>query len=256
VTENLLEAMEIPSIHLSGDPGSLDGTMEAISRHFAERSGPLAVIVPKDCFTGTSSKPSSEYTVTREDAIAQVLPALNPADIVVSTTGMISRELFELRERRSEGHDRDFMLVGGMGHTCAVALAVAQARPATRVICLDGDGSVLMHMGSMAVGAQSGSRNLRHIVLNNGAHDSVGGQPTIAFEVDLCGVARSMGYASVSSVSTAAALTAALPAFLSAEGPGFLEVRVRKGARADLGRPTSSPIDNKRAFMHALGIRI
>ncbi|MFU8818049.1 MAG: phosphonopyruvate decarboxylase [Pseudomonadales bacterium] len=254
VMVEMLRAMEIPAITLGGDPASLPGTLARVQEHFATRSDPLALIVPKNCFEDyeLASAPSA-YSLTREAALAQVLSGLQATDLVVSTTGMLSRELFELREIRQEGHGRDFMLVGGMGHTSAVALGVALARPTARVICLDGDGSALMHMGALAIAGQSGAGNLKHVVFNNGAHDSVGGQPTVAIDVELCDVARAVGYVSIARADAAAALGDALPAFLAADGPAFLEIRIRTGARADLGRPTTSPADNKRAFMQSVG---
>jgi phosphonopyruvate decarboxylase len=135
-----------------------------------------------------------------------------------------------------------------MGHASQIALGVALARPSRKVLCLDGDGAVLMHMGGLTTIGQLAPKNFFHVVLNNGAHDSVGGQPTVAFQVDLPAVARASGYASTAVVSDEAALGDALAKLFEGEGPALLEIRVKKGSRKDLGRPTQSPADLTRDF--------
>ena len=167
---------------------------------------------------------------------------------------MISRELFEYRASAGLGHGHDFLTVGSMGHASQIALGIALERPDRRVCCFDGDGAVLMHMGSMAIVGQSGASNYVHIVFNNGAHDSVGGQPTVGLAVDLCAVARAVGYRSALRVSTLSELQEALSGLLSGSsaGPAFLEIVVRKGNRSDLGRPTTTPVQNRDAFMDFL----
>jgi phosphonopyruvate decarboxylase len=171
----------------------------------------------------------------------------------VATTGMTSREVFEVRERSKAGHRRDFLCVGSMGHCSQIALGLAQHRPSRQVFCFDGDGSVLMHMGSLAViGAQRPS-NLKHVVLHNGVHDSVGGQPTAGSHTDLCAVASACGYLSAERAITADEITAAMRRARDLVGPLMVEIRVRRGARSDLGRPTMAPLESKAAFMEALG---
>jgi phosphonopyruvate decarboxylase len=161
---------------------------------------------------------------------------------------MPSRELFETRERRKEPHRSDFLTVGGMGHASQIALGVALAKKDQPVLCLDGDGAVLMHMGGLTTIGQLRPANFRHVVLNNGAHDSVGGQPTVAFAVDLLTIAKASGYVSARRASTEDELVEALSTFMTEPGPSLLEVRVKKGARADLGRPTQSTADLTRDF--------
>ena len=170
-------------------------------------------------------------------------------EVVVSTTGMTSREVFEYRESTGTGHGCDFLTVGCMGHASQIAMGVAIAKPGRLVYCLDGDGAVLMHMGSLAVIGSSGLSNFRHVVVNNGAHDSVGGQPTVGFVIDIPTIARACGYLWVRTVSSPAEIPGLLTEFKSAAGPAFLEIRVNKGARAELGRPTTTTHDNKRDFM-------
>lgn len=114
-----------------------------------------------------------------------------------SKIGMASREVFELREQQGEDHSRDFLTVGGMGHCSSIALGIAMAKSSKRVICIDGDGAVIMHMGAMHTIGSRGQPNFYQIVLNNGAHDSVGGQPTGALSMDLPGVAIAVGICSL-----------------------------------------------------------
>src|SRR5690606_22516214 len=149
-------------------------------------------------------------------------------DVVVSTTGMASRELYEYRVARGDGQGNDFLTVGAMGHTASIAFGLAMARPDRRVVCLDGDGSVLMHMGALGIVGQSDCRNLLHLVINNGAHDSVGGQPTVGFGVDLVQIARACGYKHVYRAETPDAIRETFQSLGTATGPAFLEVRVNK----------------------------
>jgi phosphonopyruvate decarboxylase len=234
-------------------PDTMEEAKAALELAIADakgRSAPHALVVKKGTFDGykLQAKDTNSYSLTREAAIEQIVAAL-PADAcVVATTGMPSRELFEIRERRKETHGSDFLTVGGMGHASQIALGVALARPNRKVVCLDGDGAVLMHMGGLTTIGQLAPKNYYHVVLNNGAHDSVGGQPTVAFDVDLPAVARASGYPHTSAATDEASLAAALTSFFAGEGPSLLEVRVKKGARKDLGRPTQSPADLTRDF--------
>jgi phosphonopyruvate decarboxylase len=191
--------------------------------------------------------------LTREQAIDAVLEGLLPDDLLVATTGMASREVFEHRVRRGQRHDRDFLTVGSMGHASQIALGLALHQPLLQTVCLDGDGAAIMHMGGLAVVGSERPRNFKHVVLNNGAHDSVGGQPTAAFDIDLCAIAAACGYTDVNRVTELESLRTAVARLRATEGPGFLEVQVRKGARADLGRPTRTPVESKAGFMRALG---
>jgi phosphonopyruvate decarboxylase len=254
VMQPLLDAMEIPHCILPIDPVRAEqAIITGVST--AERTGaPYAFLVRHGTFErfevpGRSPAP---YSLTREHAIRSVVESLDARDVVVATTGMASRELFELREARRMGHSADFLTVGGMGHASQIALGIALQLPNRSVFCLDGDGAAIMHLGSMAIIGQSRGRNLRHILLNNGAHDSVGGQPTVAFQVDLQATARSLGYESVLGADTADELDQALLFMKRSRGPSFLEVRVAKGARPELGRPTRTPLENKASFMDFL----
>lgn len=235
VTLSLFETLGIPTSVLPDDEeAGLKMTRAAVKRALAE-SRPVALVVKKGLFetyTLQNKKPDIAL-LKREKAIEEILASL-PADaVVVSTTGMISRELYETRERRGEGHGKDFLTVGSMGHAIMIALGIAKAQPARPVVCLDGDGASIMQMGNMAIAGASTCANLTHIVLNNAAHDSVGGQPTVGGEISLPIIASACGYN--------------LPGH-----PTFKMVLVAKGARADLGRPKEPPQVNKQLFMETL----
>jgi phosphonopyruvate decarboxylase len=190
--------------------------------------------------------------MTRQHAVDGVLDALLPGDVLVATTGMISRQVYAYRQQRQQSA-ADFLTVGSMGHCSQIALGLAQHQPDRQVFCLDGDGAAIMHLGSVAiVGAQRPS-NLRHIVLNNGAHESVGGQPTAGFEIDLGTVARACGYTGARLVTEAAEIAPAIARLRAGPGPAFLELRVRLSAGKAPPRPTASPLEQKQRFMTAIG---
>lgn len=252
INEALLDALEVPYCILSDDyEKAKTQLLEAIS-YMKAQSAPYALLVRKDTFASYKMKNKAAvpaFEMNREDAVKVVLDKLGDQDIVVSTTGKTSREVFEKRAAEQSGHARDFLTVGCMGHASQIALGIALEKPDRQIYCLDGDGAFLMHMGAAAIIADLAPANLRHIVINNGSHDSVGGQPTVGFKVDMPKIAEGCGYKHVFSVSTKVELEGVWEAFSSAEGPVFLEIKTRKGAREDLGRPTIRPIDNKKDFM-------
>ena len=217
-----------------------------------------ALVIEKDTFEDykLQNVEKNDLAMSREEAIQTVAAALGEKDCIVSTTGMISRELFEYRAAMNQGHERDFLTVGSMGHASQIALGIAMAQPERRVWCFDGDGAAIMHMGSMAIVASKTPKNYVHVVFNNGAHDSVGGQPTVGLKIDLPAVAKAVGYKATVSVDSKEALEKELSVlssqFSTLEGPVLLEVKVKKGNRKDLGRPTTTPIQNKEALMRFL----
>lgn len=211
----------------------------------------FALVIEKDTFEDykLQNVEVNDLTMSREEAIQTVAAALGEKDCIVSTTGMISRELFEYRAGMNQGHERDFLTVGSMGHASQIALGIAMAKPDRKVWCFDGDGAAIMHMGSLAIVANKAPKNYIHVVFNNGAHDSVGGQPTVGLKIDLPAVAKAVGYKNTCSVDNKEALAEALKAVVTMEGPSLLEIKVKKGNRKDLGRPTTTPIQNKEALM-------
>ena len=242
-------------------------SLELLHQAQAEQR-PVALVVRKNTFASFPSdkepdaqpgRDPKQKRMKREEAIGLVLDALQEGPIV-STTGMISRELFAQRELRGESHERDFLVVGAMGHALSIAQGLALKLKAQNVpnpvYCLDGDGALLMHMGSLAV-VGAGSGNLRqdllecfkHILLNNGAHDSVGGQPTVALQMDIAALAKACGYRWAATCHFRAELGELLEQLNRAEGPALLEIRVQKGARSDLGRPTLSSAELKTGYL-------
>lgn len=250
----LLDAMEIRHEIMSGDEAELERQLAGGVRYMKETGRAFALVVKKGTFgkyklqNGTHNP----YTMEREEAIKAVAGAMDVKDIVVSTTGKISRELFEHRTATGEGHIRDFLTVGSMGHASQIALGIALNRPERNVYCFDGDGAAIMHMGGMGIVASMLPGNFYHIVFNNGAHDSVGGQPTIGFDIDLPKIAAGCGYKTVMSVATRSELDAILPTLTTLPAPLLLEIKVKKGSRDDLGRPTTTPVENKEALMSFL----
>ena len=215
----------------------------------------FALVIEKDTFDEykLQNVEVNDLTMTREEAIQTVASALGPKDVIVSTTGMISRELFEARTAWGQGHERDFLTVGSMGHASQIALGIALEKKDRKVWCFDGDGATIMHMGSMAIVASRKPENYIHVVFNNGAHDSVGGQPTVGLKIDLPAVAKAVGYAQTYSTDNMESLSSILRQISKAgQGPVLLEIKVKKGNRKDLGRPTTTPIENKEALMDFL----
>ncbi|MFT7579861.1 MAG: phosphonopyruvate decarboxylase [Myxococcota bacterium] len=254
VTRELLDAVGVAYTVL---PDNIEEAHAAVADAVVKMNAnqaPHALLIRKGTFDKhvlQSGLPSA-YEMTREAAIRAVVERLDSDALVVATTGKPSRELFEIREQRSEPHDTDFLTVGSMGHSSQIALGVALRHPNREVFCLDGDGAALMHLGGFATIGTSGAKNYRHVIVNNGAHDSVGGQPTVGFEVSLTGVALACGYKAAFVATSAEEVAAHWDAFMGTEGPVVLEIRVKTGARADLGRPTMTPKDLKKAFMGAI----
>jgi phosphonopyruvate decarboxylase len=254
VMVSMLEAMEVPYSILGADVDHAETVVKDAVVYVRKTSGPFALVIKKGTFTAyAASRPEkADFPLSREQAIQQVIHVLEERDVVVSTTGMPSREVYEYRTKRAAGHQRDFLTVGGMGHASQIALGIAIQKPERSVYCLDGDGALLMHMGGLALVGTLKLSNFRHIVLNNGAHDSVGGQPTVALDIDILGIARAAGYRQVARVRTESELRSCLQELKCSQGPSLLEIQVRCGARKDLGRPETTPIQNKNAFMDFL----
>ena len=254
----MLDAMEIPWRVLPHDATALAAFVREMADAAMQRRGPVAIVVEKDTFAPAQvdAEPPSPVVAgrpTREAGLEATIDALPAGAVVVSTTGMLSRELFEYRVRSSTSGELDFLTVGGMGHASSIALGVALREPERTVWCLDGDGAALMHLGSMAIIGDHAPSNFRHVLFNNGVHDSVGGQRTSIEVVDLVAVARAVNYRWSSTVSDLAALAGLIDEMNSVDGPSFLEINVAPGARADLGRPTKTPAQSMAAFMAAVG---
>ena len=256
ITLDLLDTMEVPYEVLSADDTEQTAIekISSIINLIKEHGKVSALIVKKNTFEKYSLNKirKTSYDMYREDAIKIIIDELTNKDIFISTTGVTSRELFEYREELGQSHENDFYTVGGMGHASQIALGVALHNKKNEVYCLDGDGALLMHMGSAAIVAQQDCDNYKHILFNNGAHDSVGGQPTVGFEIDFQSIAKSCGYKNVLYADNKNDLKRSLEKMKGLDSCCFLEIKVNKGFRANLGRPTTSPIDNKKSFMSFL----
>lgn len=251
VTTGLLNTMGINYAILPKDEEGAAKQIKIAADFMKATNECYALVIEKDTFDAykLQNVEVNDLTMTREEAIQKVAASIEDNACVVSTTGMISRELFETRTAWNQGHERDFLTVGSMGHASQIALGIALQKPERKVYCFDGDGASIMHMGNMAITASMKCKNYLHVVFNNGAHDSVGGQPTVGLKIDLCAVAKAVGYVATYSVETMEALEETLANIKSMEGPIFLQVCVKKGNRKDLGRPTTTPIQNKEALM-------
>ena len=254
VTLSLLETMGIRYQVLKKDEAAALQQIQTTVEYMKETKEVCALVIEKDTFDAYTLQHvvENDMSLSREEAIQTVAAALGEKDVIVSTTGMISRELFEYRTAMNEGHERDFLTVGSMGHASQIALGIALEQPQRKVWCFDGDGASIMHMGSMAIVASKHPQNYIHVVFNNGAHDSVGGQPTVGLNIQLPAIADAVGYNASYSVTTKDELTAVLPVVKEEAGPVLLQVCVKKGNRKDLGRPTTTPIENKEALMEFL----
>lgn len=253
VTIKLLEDMKIRSFVVSKDTteNEMMAAMEAFKKVLAEGKD-VAFVIRKGALTYDGEVAyKNDNIMTREEIIQHIVKVSGDAP-VVSTTGKASRELFETRVRNGQSHKYDFLTVGSMGHSSSIALGVAINKPNTKVWCVDGDGAVLMHMGAMAVIGATAPKNMIHIIINNGAHETVGGMPTVATNIDLVTIARACGYSNAVSVDTFAALDKELEEAKKRNEISLIEVKCSIGAREDLGRPTTTAIENKENFMRYL----
>lgn len=254
VTLDLLNAMQIPFVILDTEEYEALAQIHDIVVSARNKSIPHAIIVRKDLFGKykLQHELKNSYPLSREEALQLVMNHLTETDVVVSTTGKLSRELFEYRETKRQEHGHDFLTVGSMGHSSSISLGIALANPLKRVFCLDGDGAFIMHMGAITNIASLSPKNYFHILFNNGSHESVGGQPTLGFQLDIPTIAKACGYRAAFSVVTEEELHEALQNIVTMEGPILLELKVKIASRNDLGRPTATPVENKIEFMKNL----
>lgn len=248
VTLEMLDLLGIQHFTVSKDtsPHEVEQAMQDF-RKVLDAGHDAAFVIRKGAFTGDSVIYQNNNVMLREEIIRHIV-AFSGDSPVVSTTGKTSRELFELRET----HERDFLTVGSMGHASSIALGVALNKPDLKIWCIDGDGAALMHLGAMAVIGSIAPKNLVHIVINNTAHESVGGLPTAAGNISLPDIARACGYMRVFSVEDYASLDEALKCAKGNDCLTFIEAKSRIGARENLGRPTTTAIENKNAFTEFL----
>lgn len=253
ITEALLRTMGCQPRRLTSSPTEMRRQVAEAAALARSQEQPVALLLaPGLCQPGPAQTRPTTTLPTREQAIEQIVASLPRGAAVVATTGKASRELFELRHRAGRPHDQDLLVVGGMGHAASIAAAIAQQQPARPIYCLDGDGAVLMHLGALATTGSQAPPNLHHFVLNNGAHESVGGQPTVGWDVDLPAIALACGYRRAYRCRQATELAGVLQELPQLAGPVLIEIRLGGRSRPDLSRPDLKPAANKRGLMRFL----
>lgn len=253
VTLKLLEDMGIKAFVIGRDTTEEEAAaaMEDF-RGLLAQGRDVAFVVRKGALTYDGKTAyANDYAMSREEIIRHIVAA-SGEDPIVSTTGKASRELFEIREANGQGHRYDFLTVGSMGHSSSIALGVAVHKPGAKIWCVDGDGAVLMHMGAMAVLGAHHPGNMVHVIINNEAHETVGGMPTVAGKIDFVALAGACGYPYAVSVDSFEALDRELAAAKTRSELSMIEVKCSIGAREDLGRPTTTARENKEGFMDYL----
>ncbi len=253
VTLPLLDAMEINYLVID-ENSDYKSIIENSVQYAQTNLNPTAIVVRKNTFESykLKNKVENTYTMTREDALKNCLEILPENATIVSTTGMLSRELFELRESKNQGHNFDFLTVGSMGHASHIALGIALAQPNKEVYCFEGDGAALMHLGGYSIIGELAPKNLKIILFNNGAHDSVGGQPTVAHKFSISETIKTFNIKSFGEVATPEQLSKSLTEMVGQKCLSFVEIRIKQGSRKELGRPTKTTFENKIAFMNEL----
>jgi phosphonopyruvate decarboxylase len=253
VTVKLLDDMDIESfvIDKATTEADVSRAMEGF-REVLKKGKSVAFVIKKSAITYDEKVVyANDNTLVREEIIRHIV-AVTGEDPIVSTTGKASRELFEIREQNGQSHQYDFLTVGSMGHASSIALGVAIQKPQSKIWIVDGDGAMLMHMGSLAVLGSTKQNNIVHIVINNSAHETVGGMPTVTEKIDVVAIAKACGYEATFSASTYEELDVALKAAKESDVLTLIEVKCGIGAREDLGRPTTTALENKEMFMNYL----
>ena len=261
ITGALLDTLRIPHALLPRDEAALGPALDIAVETMEGSDLPYAFIMAKDTVRSTELNepgrvpvPASEVRrlesggakPSRFELLEAVLRAVSDDTAIIATTGKCGRELFTLADRAQHLYQ-----VGSMGCASAMGLGVAlhSDRP---VIVLDGDGAALMKMGNLATIGAAAPNNLVHLVLDNGVHDSTGGQSTASASVDFASAALACGYRAAATIDSVAGLDAALAELLRARGPALIHCRIAPGSLAKLGRPTVSPPDVARRFKEFL----
>lgn len=252
-TKEMLKTLSIPVFNLKKETTE-EELQKAVNEFqaYLDNGNSVAYLVSKDALQNEERcKYQNANKLRREDALEQILQIADN-DIIVSSTGKISREIYEIRERKEQTHEKDFLTVGSMGHCSSIAYGIALSLPDKRIWCLDGDGALIMHLGATAVIGTSKLPNLIHVVLNNEAHESVGGMPTVAAKLDLISIAKGCGYEHATQITDELQLKKVLTEARAINQSCFIEVKTSIASRSDLGRPKESPIENRNLFMNFL----
>ena len=253
LTLPLIRTMKYPFAILPQEEANVKTCLNRLLGKIRKKSSPGFLLIRENTFFPVEPPAEqSAVNVSREEMLENLLEVLSPDVFFVSTTGKLSRELWELRERKRQTHSHDFLVVGSMGHASQIALSLSLAKPGKPVVCLDGDGALLMHMGALAINGQNAPDNFTHVVFNNGMHESVGLVPTAAARIDLPAIAKACGYKTAHQIRTESELFQLFQTVPSLKGPHFVEILTNAASRKNLGRPTESPRANLQKIYSAL----
>lgn len=238
ITTDLLEMLEIPYVIAKGNDDLLEKQVRPLIEKSKRERKIVAIIARKGIFADekkTTKSTESTYPLFREEAIELVLNIMPKDTIYVATTGRATRELYFLREKRGEGHSCDFLNLGSMGHASSVAFSLALENKHRKVVCFDGDAAALMHMGAFSMVSKYKLPNFLHIILNNGAHESVGGQPSAGMDVDFTRIAQGAGYHTIGHpVATKEEIIDSVKNLNKSGKASLIDVRIKKGLNRDL----------------------
>tara|TARA_B100001142_G_scaffold330015_1_gene395646 strand:- start:1204 stop:2340 length:1137 start_codon:yes stop_codon:yes gene_type:complete len=258
IQEQLLKALKIPYQILSLDNDKLESQITLSIETSRTNSSPFVILVRRNSFDKFIHDEKQNQVLfsdmSREYALSNIYDKIEKNAIIVSTTGKISRELNEIKTKSSSKLERELMVVGSMGHASSIALGVSINSPEHQLYCIDGDGSIIMHMGIMATVGKYSTSNFKHILINNFSHDSVGGQSSNSEVVNFSYLSKSFSYKNFFQISKKSDFNSVFDDFLNSPAPSLLEIIVNKGARSDLPRPNRTPLENKKDFMNFLGI--
>ncbi|MCC6469111.1 MAG: phosphonopyruvate decarboxylase [Alphaproteobacteria bacterium] len=257
ITAGLLDTMRFAHGMFPMEINQIESALQTAIEQMEARSLPAALIMRKDSVLDDSIERTSDLAhvdgayrdhrsrgpaPTRIAVIERLLADIPPTAAIVATTGKCGRELFTIADR-----PQHLYLVGSMG--CAGAVGLGAARQVARpVVVLDGDGAALMKLGALATIGAYAPRNLIHVVLDNGVHDSTGGQATVSSSVDFARVALACGYAAAAAADSVAGFAAWLKDALAGNGPHLLHMKIAPGSLEKLGRPTVTPPEVARRF--------
>tara|TARA_B100001540_G_scaffold179275_1_gene158141 strand:+ start:1750 stop:2904 length:1155 start_codon:yes stop_codon:yes gene_type:complete len=251
---NLLESMELPYSVISSKNDNYKDIIDEGLKHIKDNLAPYVFVIKKNTFSkfdnNNKENINEKLILKRETVLQKIIENISDNSIIISTTGKTSREIFEIREQNNQSHENDFLTIGSMGHCSSLALGIAKANPDVNIYCIDGDGSMIMHMGSLSMVGQQMPKNFKHILINNFVHESVGGQNTASNIINFDLLSKSMNYKNYSFANNESTLIQMLNDFNQySVGPSFFEIQVQPGSRSDLGRPTTTPEQNKLDLM-------
>ena len=245
----LFNAMELEYTVL--EESTWEDQLEKARDYMGSKNRPYVIAIPKGLFDyfEIPQQDKNKAVLTREEALNIIVDNTSDDAVFISTTGKTSRELFETREQRKDYHGKDFYTVGSMGCASSIAFGVGLADSRKKIYILDGDGAALMQLGTMATIGHYKNSRIKHILLDNNAHESTGSQPTVSDSVNFPQIASACGYEYVESVENEEQLKKVLQQLENNGKLSLLVVKVKKGSRPDLGRPTTTPKENRDAFI-------